>query len=81
MQSLICSSYTNPIVIEKTKIEWWQNTHGISLTKKLFEEEVVKEGEEFETTVRKVSDLRSLKGKHLFKELQLEKNEMKYGGK
>ena len=68
-------------MISKTKIEWWGNTRGIVLTKKLLEKEGVSEGEEGEVTVRKMSDLRSLKGKHLFKEMQLEKNEMKYGGK
>jgi antitoxin component of MazEF toxin-antitoxin module len=49
------------------------------LPKTLVEEEGLKEGEEVEVTVRKVSDVRRLRGKYPFKDLQLEKDEMKRG--
>jgi hypothetical protein len=43
------------------------------------DEEGLREGEEVEVTVRKISDVRSVKGKFLFKDLQREKDEMKRG--
>ena len=52
---------------------------GIVLPKNLVAEEDLKEGEEIEVTIRKVSDIRSLRGKYPFKDLQHEKDEMKRG--
>ena len=63
----------------KTKVKCWGNSLGIVLPKALVDEEELKEGEEVEVTVRKVSDVRSLRGKYPFKDLQLEKNKMKRG--
>ena len=63
----------------KTKVKCWGNSLGIVLPKALVDEEELKEGEEVEVTVRKVSDVRSLRGKYPFKDLQHEKNEMKHG--
>ena len=63
----------------KTKIKCWGNSLGIVLPKALVDEEELKEGEEVEVTVRKVSDVRPLRGKYPFKDLQLEKNKMKRG--
>lgn len=63
----------------KTKIKCWGNSLGIVLPKNLVDEEDLTEGEEVEVTVRKVSDVRSLRGKYPFKDLQHEKNEMKRG--
>ena len=63
----------------KTKIKRWGNSLGIVLPKALVYEEELKEGEEVEVTVRKVSDVRSLRGKFPFKDLQHEKNKMKRG--
>ncbi len=63
----------------KTKIKCWGNSLGIILPKALVDEEELKEGEEVEVTVRKVSDVSSLRGKYPFKDLQDEKNKMKRG--
>ena len=63
----------------KTKIKCWGNSFGIVLPKALVDEEGLKEGEEVDVTVRKVSDVRSLSGKYPFKDLQDEKNKMKLG--
>ena len=65
----------------KTKVKCWGNSLGIVLPKALVEEEGLKEGEEVEVTVRKTSDVRTLRGKFPFKDLQLEKEEMKHGWK
>ena len=63
----------------KAKIRCWGNSLGIVLPKALVEEEGLKEGEEVEVTVRKFSDIHTLRGKYPFKELQREKDEMKRG--
>ena len=63
----------------KTKVRCWGNSLGIVLPKALVDEEELKEGEEVEITIRKVSDVRSLRGKYPFKNLQHEKEEMKRG--
>ena len=61
----------------KAKVRCWGNSLGIVLPKALVDEEELKEGEEVEVTIRKVSDVRSLRGKYPFKNLQNEKEEMK----
>ena len=66
-------------MIAKTKVKCWGNSLGIVLPKTLVDEEGLKEGEEVEVTVRKVSDVRSLRGKYHFKDLQHEKDEMRRG--
>ena len=63
----------------KTKVKCWGNSLGVVLPKALVDEEELKEGEEVEITVRRVSDVRSLRGKYPFKNLQHEKEEMKRG--
>jgi antitoxin component of MazEF toxin-antitoxin module len=63
----------------KTKVKCWGNSLGVVLPKALVDEEELKEGEEVEITVHKVSDVRSLRGKYPFKDLQHEKDEMKRG--
>lgn len=64
-------------MVVKTKIRCWGNSLGVVLPKALVDEEELKEGEEVEITVHKVSDVRSLRGKYPFKDLQREKDEMK----
>ncbi len=64
-------------MVVKTKVRCWGNSLGIVLPKALVDEEELKEGEEVEITVHKVSDVRSLRGKYPFKDLQREKDEMK----
>ena len=68
-------------MITKSKVKRWGNSLGVVLPKTLVEEEGLREGEEVEVTVRKVSDVRSLRGKYPFKDLQQEKDEMKRGWK
>ena len=63
----------------KTKIKCWGNSLGIILPKNLVAEEDLKEGQEIEVTIRKVSDVRSLRGKYPFRDLKNEKDEMKRG--
>ena len=65
----------------KAKVKCWGNSLGIVLPKALVDEEELREGEEVEITVRKISDVRSLRGKYPFKNLQQEKEEMKRGWK
>ncbi len=64
-------------MVAKTKVRCWGNSLGVILPKALVDEEELKEGEEVEITVHKVSDVRSLRGKYPFKDLQREKDEMK----
>ena len=71
--------YTCLIMITKSKVKRWGNSLGVILPKTLVEEEGLKEGEEVEVIVRKVSDVRTLRGKYPFKDLQNEKDEMKHG--
>ena len=68
-------------MITKTKVKRWGNSLGIVLPKTIVDEEGLKEGEEVEVTVRKASDVRLLRGKYPFKDLQHEKDEMKRGWK
>ena len=63
----------------KTKVKCWGNSLGVILPKALVDQEELTEGEEVEITVRKISDVRSLRGKYPFKNLQHEKEEMKRG--
>lgn len=63
----------------KTKIKSWGNSLGVILPKALIDAEELKEGEEVEITVRKTSDVRTLRGKYPFKNLQHEKDQMKHG--
>jgi antitoxin component of MazEF toxin-antitoxin module len=64
-------------MVAKTKVRCWGNSLGVVLPKALVAEEELKEGEEVEITVHKVSDVRSLRGKYPFKNLQGEKDKMK----
>ncbi len=66
-------------MIIKAKVKRWGNSVGVVLPKKLVAEEGLREGEEVEVTVRKVFDVRQLRGKYPFKDLQHEKEEMKHG--
>lgn len=68
-------------MITKSKVKRWGNSLGIVLPKALVEEEGLKEGEEVEVTVRKISDVRALRGKYPFEDLQHEKDEMRRGWK
>ena len=63
----------------KAKVKCWGNSLGVVLPKALVDEEDLKEGEEVEITVRKLSDIRQLRGKYPFKDLQNEKDQMKRG--
>jgi antitoxin component of MazEF toxin-antitoxin module len=63
----------------KTKVKCWGNSLGVILPKALVDQEELKEGEEVEITVHKLSDVRSLRGKYPFKDLQHEKDQMKHG--
>ena len=71
------TGYTCLIMITKSKVKRWGNSLGVVLPKALVEEAGLREGEEIEISVRKVSDLRRLRGKYPFENLQHEKNEMK----
>ncbi len=63
----------------KAKIKCWGNSLGIILPKSLVEQEELKEGEEVEVSVRKISNVREVRGKYPFKNLQHEKDEMRRG--
>ena len=68
-------------MLTKSKVKRWGNSLGVVLPKTLVEEEGLREGEEVEVMVRKVSDVHALRGKYPFKDLQHEKDEMKRGWK
>ena len=66
-------------MMSKSRLKRWGNSFGVLIPKALVEQEGLKEGEEVEISVRRVEDIRSLRGKYHFKDLQHEKNEMKRG--
>jgi antitoxin component of MazEF toxin-antitoxin module len=66
-------------MMSKSRIKRWGNSYGVLLPKAAIEEEGLKEGEEVEVSVRKIKDIRALRGKYHFKDLQREKEEMKRG--
>lgn len=66
-------------MMSKAKIKRWGNSYGVLLSKAAVEEEGLKEGTEVEVSVRRIQDIRALRGKYHFKNLQYEKNEMKRG--
>lgn len=66
-------------MLSKSKIKRWGNSYGILLPKAAVEKEGLKEGEEVEVSVRRMDDIRALRGKYHFNDLQYEKNEMKRG--
>ena len=66
-------------MMSKSRLKRWGNSFGVLVPKALVEQEGLKEGEEVEISVRRVEDIRSLRGKYHFKDLQHEKNEMKRG--
>ncbi len=66
-------------MISKSKLKRWGNSFGVLIPKALVEQEGLKEGEEVEISVRRLEDIRALRGKYRFKDLQREKNEMKRG--
>jgi len=61
----------------RAKLKRWGNSYGVVVPRDLAEKEGLKEGEEIEISVRKVSDIKHLFGKYPFKDLQLEKEEMR----
>lgn len=63
----------------KAKLKRWGNSYGVVVPKEIVEKEGLKEGEEVEISVRKASDIRRLFGRYPFKDLQLEKEQMRKG--
>lgn len=66
-------------MISKSKVKRWGNSFGVLVPKEIVEKEGLKEGEEVEISVRKVSDIKHLFGKYPFKDLALQKEEMRKG--
>ena len=66
-------------MIRKSKIKRWGNSFGVLVPKEIVEKEGLKEGEEVEISVRKVSDIKHLFGKYPFKDLTLQKEKMRKG--
>lgn len=67
------------MISSKSKLKRWGNSYGVLLSKAVVEEEGLREGEEVEVSIRRIQDIRALRGKYHFKDLQHEKNEMKRG--
>ena len=63
----------------KSKVRKWGNSFGAIIPKDLADQENLKEGEEVEISIRKASDVRSLRGKFPIKDLQRAKDEMREG--
>jgi len=63
----------------KSKVRKWGNSFGVIIPKDLADKENLKEGEDVEISIRRVSDIRALRGKFRIKDLQRAKDEMRKG--
>ncbi|MBM3898243.1 MAG: AbrB/MazE/SpoVT family DNA-binding domain-containing protein [Thaumarchaeota archaeon] len=67
------------ITLIKSKVRKWGNSFGVIIPKDLADKENLKEGEDVEISIRRVSDIRALRGKFRIKDLQRAKDEMRKG--
>ncbi len=66
-------------MLTRSRLRRWGNSLGVTVPKELVRREGLREGEEVEVQVRRVSDIRALRGKFPIKELQKAKEEMRKG--
>ncbi len=66
-------------MLTRSRLRRWGNSLGVIVPKELVRREGLREGEEVEVQVRRVSDIRALRGKFPIRELQKAKEEMRKG--
>ncbi len=66
-------------MLTRSRLRRWGNSLGVTVPKELVRREGLREGEEVEVQVRRVSDIRVLRGRFPIKELQKAKEEMRKG--
>ncbi|HEY4822957.1 MAG TPA: AbrB/MazE/SpoVT family DNA-binding domain-containing protein [Candidatus Bathyarchaeia archaeon] len=66
-------------MLTRSRLRRWGNSLGVTVPKELVRREGLREGEEVEVQVRRVSDIRALRGRFPIKELQKAKEEMRKG--
>ena len=66
-------------MLTRARLRRWGNSLGVTVPKELVRQEGLREGEEVEVQVRRVSDIRALRGKFPIKDLQRAKEEMRKG--
>ncbi len=66
-------------MLTRSRLRRWGNSLGVAVPKELARKEGLREGEEVEVLVRRVSDIRTLRGRFPIKELQKAKEEMRKG--
>ena len=66
-------------MLTRSRLRRWGNSLGVTVPKELVRREGLREGEEVEVQVRRVSDIRALRGKFPIKDLQKAKEEMRKG--
>lgn len=66
-------------MLTRSRLRRWGNSLGVTVPKELVLREGLREGEEVEVQVRRVSDIRALRGRFPIKELQKAKEEMRKG--
>ncbi len=66
-------------MLTRSRLRRWGNSLGVTVPKELVRREGLRDGEEVEVQVRRVSDIRALRGKFPIKELQKAKEEMRKG--
>ena len=66
-------------MISKSKLRRWGNSLGVIIPRELVAKEGLREGEEVEISLRKISDIKALRGKFPIESLQRAKDEMRKG--
>ena len=66
-------------MLTRSRLRRWGNSLGVIVPKELVRREGLREGEEVEIQVRRISDIRALRGKFPIKDLQKAKEEMRKG--
>ncbi len=66
-------------MLTRSRLRRWGNSLGVTVPKELVLREGLREGEEVEIQVRRISDIRALRGRFPIKTLQKAKEEMRKG--
>ncbi len=66
-------------MLTRSRLRRWGNSLGVTVPKELVLREGLREGEEVEVQVRRISDIRALRGRFPIKALQKAKEELRKG--
>ena len=66
-------------MLTRSRLRRWGNSLGVTVPKELVRREGLREGEEVEVQVRRLTNIRALRGKFPIKDLQRAKEEMRKG--